>query len=145
MQNAAVLLCSQPGSSPPAAFSPDPLCNQLLCVCSQWGTENSDVWESLTWPVPGTGRERRKYHQWAKEVLETERKPGSKKVFFPLTQRLLDYTQKELVGVPEKFYITLNSSHSFPQEGRERRVPSVSQQTLKAFQQLENSKPMTSH
>lgn len=91
------------------------------------------------------GQERRKHHQWAKEVLETEWKPGSKKVFFPLMQRLLDYTQKELLGVPENFYITLNSSPSFSQEGRERRVPSVSQKTLRAFQQLENSKPMTSH
>lgn len=84
-------------------------------------TENSDVWKSLgPWPVSSTGQNRRKHHQWAKEVLETEWKPGSEKVFFPLnSQRLLDYHTRRLLGVPWKFYITLNSSHRFSQEGRE--------------------------
>lgn len=109
-------------------------------------SENSNVWKSPSpWPVSSTGQERRKHHQWAKELLETEWKPGNEKVFFPLnSQRLLNYYTRRISGSPmEVLYLSILPIVSLKREEKER-VPSVPQKTLKALQQLENSKPMTS-
>lgn len=121
-----------PAPSVPPAFRCDPCSHQLLCVCSQQDgtlkmlTARKRVWRSLnSWSASPMGQEKRKCHWWAKEVLETEWKLGTKTAFFCISAGTCTpagtTTEHKLLGVPEKVYITHNSSYnpSF-KRGRER-------------------------
>lgn len=91
-----------------------------LCLFSvRQPTENSDVWKCLSpWPVSHTGQKRKKHHQWAKEVLEREWKPGNKKVFFPFVQRLLGYHTRRTGSDREKWCNSLSLPQFLPRRKR---------------------------